>query len=116
MAVRIVPWDEPLRSPVEAVFGPPDPWTVAQARLAILVQRVARASVDALAAPGVNVLHVSGSGSRQSVGHLHLHVIPRWPDDGLDRWVRGTSTRTVASERRDGFNDVPRTRILPQLR
>ena len=32
---------------------------------------------------GVN-LHLSdGEAAGQSVGHLHLHVIPRWTDDGL---------------------------------
>nr|KEP22932.1 hypothetical protein DA06_14340 [Georgenia sp. SUBG003] len=38
---------------------------------------------DAEWSEGVN-LHLSdGEAAGQSVGHVHLHVIPRWTDDGL---------------------------------
>jgi histidine triad (HIT) family protein len=39
-------------------------------------------------AEGVNILHASGESAQQSVQHLHLHVLPRHHDDGLDAWVR----------------------------
>ena len=39
-------------------------------------------------ADGVNILHASGTSAQQSVGHLHVHVLPRRIDDGLDAWVR----------------------------
>jgi histidine triad (HIT) family protein len=41
----------------------------------------------ALQAHGVNVLQNNGATAGQVVPHLHIHVIPRWPDDGLGfRW------------------------------
>lgn len=38
-----------------------------------------------LGATGENLFVASGPGSEQGVSHLHVHVIPRSPDDGL-RW------------------------------
>jgi len=38
-------------------------------------------------ADGVNILNASGSSAQQSTGHLHLHVVPRREDDGLDTWM-----------------------------
>lgn len=40
----------------------------------------------ALGATGVNLLNASGPASGQSVDHLHVHVVPRWPDDGAAMW------------------------------
>ncbi|MFG3026185.1 HIT family protein [Streptomyces sp. NPDC048254] len=56
-----------------------------------LVQRLARAMRSGLNATGVNVLNASGPGSEQSVPHLHFHVVPRWPDDGISTWPTGQS-------------------------
>jgi histidine triad (HIT) family protein len=40
-----------------------------------------------LKAEGVNVLQNNGSVAGQVVPHLHIHLIPRWPGDGLGyRW------------------------------
>lgn len=60
-----------------------------------LAQDLARGMRAALGAPGVNVLGASGPASGQSVAHLHLHVVPRWPDDGLDTWPTGRSTHEL---------------------
>lgn len=41
-----------------------------------------------------NLLTSRGAAATQTVGHLHVHVIPRGPDDGLDAdwpWMRGSS-------------------------
>jgi histidine triad (HIT) family protein len=37
-----------------------------------------------LGATGVNVMNANGKDAHQSVFHLHFHVVPRHPDDGLD--------------------------------
>ncbi|MFF1837335.1 HIT family protein [Streptomyces sp. NPDC058231] len=50
------------------------------------VRRLAEAMRSALGAGGVNLLHASGPGSQQSVPHLHVHVVPRWPGDGFTTW------------------------------
>lgn len=39
-------------------------------------------------ATGVNLLHASGKDAQQSVFHFHLHVVPRYENDGLDLWLR----------------------------
>ena len=50
-----------------------------------LVQEVAARLRRRLGTTGENLLVASGPGSEQSVFHLHVHVIPRLPDDDL-RW------------------------------
>ena len=45
--------------------------------------RAARAVQKTLAPDGINILQANGPGAKQSVFHLHVHVIPRGMDDGL---------------------------------
>lgn len=44
-------------------------------------QRVAKAVLAALEPTGVNLLQSNGPGAGQSVPHLHVHILPRYPDD-----------------------------------
>ncbi|MCL6642365.1 MAG: HIT domain-containing protein [Candidatus Bipolaricaulota bacterium] len=37
-------------------------------------------------ADGVNILHASGKVAQQSILHFHIHLIPRYHNDGLDLW------------------------------
>ncbi|MEA2245190.1 MAG: histidine triad family protein [Solirubrobacteraceae bacterium] len=46
-------------------------------------QRVAQRIRDRLASEGVNILQSSESVAMQTVFHSHVHVIPRYSDDGL---------------------------------
>ena len=39
-------------------------------------------------ATGINLLHASGVDAQQSVPHFHLHLLGRFPGDGLDAWPR----------------------------
>jgi histidine triad (HIT) family protein len=50
-----------------------------------LVSAVSARLRQRLGTTGENLLVASGPGSEQSVFHLHVHVIPRLPDDDL-RW------------------------------
>jgi len=51
------------------------------------VARLAAAVKAAVGADGINVLQNNGSSAGQVVAHLHIHLIPRWPGDGLGfRW------------------------------
>ena len=45
-------------------------------------QQVARAIREALAPDGLNILQANGAAAFQSVPHFHLHLIPRWANDG----------------------------------
>jgi histidine triad (HIT) family protein len=45
-------------------------------------QRVARAIREALKPDGLNMLQANGAAAFQSVLHYHLHLIPRWTNDG----------------------------------
>ena len=47
------------------------------------VKRCATAVKEALKAEGVTVLQLNGTASDQIVPHLHIHIIPRWENDGL---------------------------------
>jgi len=51
------------------------------------VGALAAAVKAGLKAEGLNVLQNNGSVAGQVVPHLHIHLIPRWPGDGLGyRW------------------------------
>jgi histidine triad (HIT) family protein len=43
---------------------------------------VARAIQEALKPDGLNLLQANGAAAFQSVSHFHLHLIPRWTNDG----------------------------------
>ena len=45
-------------------------------------QRVALAIRDGLKTDGLNMLQANGPAAFQSVLHFHLHLIPRWNNDG----------------------------------
>ena len=45
-------------------------------------QRVAVAIRDGLKPDGLNMLQANGAAAFQSVPHFHMHLIPRWNNDG----------------------------------
>ena len=45
-------------------------------------KRVATGIQEALKPDGLNVLQANGAAAFQSVPHFHLHLIPRWANDG----------------------------------
>jgi histidine triad (HIT) family protein len=58
--------------------------------------RLGRAIEEALSPDGMNLISSSGREAEQTVFHVHLHVVPRWHDDGFGRiWPpkRTTSQR-----------------------
>ncbi|NPA15562.1 MAG: HIT family protein [Deferribacteres bacterium] len=48
-----------------------------------LVHRLAKAVKSALSADGLNIINNVGEASGQEVFHVHVHIIPRFYDDGM---------------------------------
>lgn len=60
------------------------------AALGVAISRVSRALVEVTGVPDFNVLLASGPSAGQEVWHVHYHIIPRAPRDGLGfRWKAG---------------------------
>jgi histidine triad (HIT) family protein len=51
-------------------------------------KKIAKLLKENLNASGMNILHASGKDAQQSVFHFHIHLIPRYKDDGLDTWPK----------------------------
>jgi histidine triad (HIT) family protein len=51
----------------------------------VTAKRIAQAQMNALGADGVNIMQNNGKAAGQEVEHIHIHVIPRFADDG-HRW------------------------------
>jgi histidine triad (HIT) family protein len=57
-----------------------------------LAARIARAMKEALHCDGLNIVQNNGETAGQTVFHFHMHIIPRYTDDGQNiNWVPGTS-------------------------
>ena len=52
------------------------------AKLHITAKRIAKAQMNGLGADGVNIVQNNGTAAGQEVPHIHVHVIPRFEDDG----------------------------------
>ena len=48
-----------------------------------VASKIANAQKKALGCDGINMLQNSGEAAWQSVFHLHVHLIPRYKDDGV---------------------------------
>lgn len=56
----------------------------ATAALFSTVRKMAEGIQSELDPDGINILQNNGEEAGQEVGHVHVHVIPRYDDDGLD--------------------------------
>ncbi len=65
---------------------PPEAWC----RLALAAQKVALAVRHAADADGVNINMNNEAAAGQIVPHAHIHIIPRFNDDGLTHWPHKT--------------------------
>jgi diadenosine tetraphosphate (Ap4A) HIT family hydrolase/GNAT superfamily N-acetyltransferase len=74
------------RSHIENVFDLDD---ATSAALMAATVRVARAVRDAYWPEGMHLWQSNGPAAEQEVPHFHMHVLPRWQDDGLG-WRQDT--------------------------
>lgn len=68
------------RKPYETLMDADEESAVAMMRVA---QRVARAVQQAFNPEGITILQANKPAGWQTVPHLHLHVVPRYTDDGV---------------------------------
>jgi histidine triad (HIT) family protein len=73
----------------------------------IAAKRVARVIQQALKPDGLNILQANGAAAFQSVPHFHLHLIPRWANDG-----KGFDWKPVAGNRDQIMKTGERLRTL----
>lgn len=52
-------------------------------RALLVASKIARAQKEALGCDGVNILQNNEEAAGQTVFHLHIHVIPRFKNDGV---------------------------------
>jgi len=74
------------KAPVETLMDADE--ATARAMMAA-AWRIARAVQEAFAPAGMTILQANKAAGWQTVPHLHLHVLPRHPGDGVDlAWPR----------------------------
>lgn len=62
-------------------------------KLFVVAAKVAKAMKETLKCDGLNIVQNNEEVAGQTVFHFHLHLIPRYVDDGQDiSWTPGTST------------------------
>ena len=60
----------------------------------VLAQKMAATLVEKLRCDGLNLVQNNGEAAGQTVRHFHLHLIPRYVDDGQSiNWKTGSPTQ-----------------------
>jgi len=54
--------------------------------LTVVVKKLSNKIKTALKADGINIIINNEAGAGQIVFHTHIHIIPRFTDDGLKHW------------------------------
>ena len=58
----------------------------------VLAKRIAKAMKSAINCDGLNIVQNNGEVAGQTVFHFHMHIIPRYNNDGQQiTWIPGTS-------------------------
>ena len=69
------------------------------AKAFVLAKRIAKKMTEALGCDGFNVVQNNGAPAGQTVFHFHMHLIPRYVDDGVGLgWKPGSLTDEVKEE------------------
>lgn len=63
------------------------------AKVLVVAKKIAAAMKEKLGCDGLNLVQNNGEAAGQTVSHFHLHIIPRYANDGQNiNWVPGEST------------------------
>ena len=69
------------------------------AKALVTAKKVASRLKDALGADGFNLVQNNGEAAGQTVFHFHMHLIPRYKDDGAGiSWTPGSATPEEMAE------------------
>lgn len=69
------------------------------AKILVLAKKLGKQMKDNLKADGLNLVQNNGEAAGQTVNHFHLHLIPRYTDDGQHiLWNSGESTQDELEE------------------
>ena len=55
-------------------------------KLLKIIQKIGKAQKEGLGAEGVNIIINTGEAAGQAIMHTHIHLIPRYKNDGLKHW------------------------------
>lgn len=68
-------------------------------KVLLLAQKMALAIIKKLHCDGLNLVQNNGEAAGQTVSHFHLHIIPRYLDDGQNiNWIPGKPTQEELEE------------------
>ena len=69
------------------------------AKAMVLAKKMAAKMTEALNCDGFNIVQNNGETAGQTVFHFHMHLIPRYKNDGVGiQWKPGTLTDEVKAE------------------
>ena len=69
-----------------------------------LAKKIAAMQMERLHADGLNVVQNNGAAAGQTVTHFHIHLIPRYADDGQTiGWVPGNPSQEELSKVREAL-------------
>ncbi len=60
----------------------------ALSNVAVIAQQIALRIRQVMQPDGVNIIQNTGAAAGQAVFHYHVHVVPRWHEDGVLKWKR----------------------------
>ena len=67
-------------------------------KLMSVVKKISNHLVDNCGFTGVNILNASGESAGQSVMHMHVHLIARKDQDGIDAWPKFGGAKLTLEE------------------
>lgn len=71
----------------------------AAAKVLVLAKKMAIKMRETLQCDGLNLIQNNGAAAGQTVNHFHLHLIPRYENDGQEiNWVPGEATQEELEE------------------
>ena len=69
------------------------------AKAMVLAKKMASKLTEVLNCDGFNIVQNNGEAAGQTVFHFHMHLIPRYKNDGVGiQWKPGTLTDEVKAE------------------